>query len=53
MVDISDHGRDRNIITALYQTINAVNTLSIIAEIEEWLEPEGDELEILSMEERK
>jgi len=29
------------------------DALSIIAEFEEWIEPEGDELEILSLDERK
>jgi len=29
------------------------DALSIIAEFEEWIEPEGDELEILLLEERQ
>jgi len=29
------------------------DALSIIAEFEEWIEPEGDELEILSLDERQ
>jgi len=29
------------------------NALSIIAEFEEWIEPEGDRLEILSLDERQ
>jgi len=29
------------------------DALSIIAEFEEWIEPEGDRLEILSLEERQ
>jgi len=33
-------------------TSNGV-TLSIVSEFEEWIEPEGDRLEILSLEERQ
>jgi len=35
-----------------YEMLSNGDALSIIAEFEEWIEPEGDRLEILSLEER-
>jgi len=47
------HIRECSINRVKYGMTSNGDALSIIAEFEEWIEPEGDELEILLLEERQ
>jgi len=47
------HIREWSINRVKYGITSNREALTIIAEFEEWIEPEGDELEILSLEEQK
>jgi len=51
--EIVAHIREWSINRIMYGMASNGDALSIIAEFEEWIEPEGDELEILSLDERK
>jgi len=47
------HIREWSIHRIKYGMTSSEDALSIIAEFEEWIEPEGDELKILSLEEQQ
>jgi len=51
--EIVTHIREWSINRIKYVMTSDEDALSIIAEFEEWIEPEGDELEILSLDERQ
>jgi len=51
--EIVAHIREWSINRIKYGMTSSEDALSIIAEFEEWIEPEGDRLEILSLEERQ
>jgi len=51
--EIVAHIREWSINRVKYGMTSSEDALSIIAEFEEWIEPEGDRLEILSLEERQ
>jgi len=51
--EIVAHIREWSIDRIKYGMTSDGDALSIIAEFEEWIEPEGDELEILSLDERQ
>jgi len=51
--EIVAHIREWSIDRIKYGMTSSEDALSIIAEFEEWIEPEGDELEILSLEEQQ
>jgi len=51
--EIVSHIREWSINRIKYGMSSSEDALSIIAEFAEWIEPEGDELEILSLEERQ
>jgi len=51
--EIVHHIREWSINRIKYGMTDSEDALSIIAEFEEWIEPEGDELEILSLEEQQ
>jgi len=51
--EIVAHIREWSINRIKYGMTSSEDALSIIAEFEEWIEPEGDELEILSLDERQ
>jgi len=50
--EIVAHIREWSIKRIKYGMTSSEDALSIIAEFEEWIEPEGDRLQILSLEER-
>jgi len=50
--EIVTHITEWSINRIRYEMLSNGDALSIIAEFEEWIEPEGDRLEILSLEER-
>jgi len=51
--EIVAHIREWSINRVKYGMTSSEDALSIVAEFEEWIEPEGDRLEILSLEERQ
>jgi len=51
--EIVAHIREWSINRIKYGMTSSEDALSIVAEFEEWIEPEGDRLEILSLEERQ
>jgi len=51
--EIVAHIREWSIDRIKYGMTSSEDALSIVAEFEEWIEPEGDRLEILSLEERQ
>jgi len=51
--EIVSHIREWSINRIKYGMKSSEDALSIIAEFEEWIEPEGDRLEILSLEEQQ
>jgi len=51
--EIVAHIREWSINRIMYGMSSDEDALSIIAEFEEWIEPDGDELEILSLDERQ
>jgi len=51
--EIVAHIREWSINRIKYGMTSSEDALSIIAEFEEWIEPEGDRLEILSLEEQQ
>jgi len=51
--EIVAHIREWSINRVKYGMTSSEDALSIIAEFEEWIEPEGDRLEILSLEEQQ
>jgi len=51
--EIVAHIREWSINRVKYGMTSREDALSIVAEFEEWIEPEGDRLEILSLEERQ
>jgi len=51
--EIVAHIREWSINRIKYGMTSNGDALSIIAEFEEWIEPKGDRLEILSLEERQ
>jgi len=51
--EIVHHIREWSINRIKYGMTSSEDALSIVAEFEEWIEPEGDRLEILSLEEQQ
>jgi len=51
--EIVAHIREWSINRIKYGMTSSEDALSMIAEFEEWIEPEGDRLEILSLEEQQ
>jgi len=51
--EIVAHIREWSIDRIKYGMTSSEDALSIVAEFEEWIEPEGDRLEILSLEEQQ
>jgi len=51
--EIVAHIREWSINRIKYGMTSSEDALSIVAEFEEWIEPEGDRLEILSLEEQQ
>jgi len=51
--EIVAHIREWSIDRIKYGMTSSEDALSIVAEFEEWIEPEGDRLEILSLEDRQ
>jgi len=51
--EIVSHIREWSINRITYGMTSNGDALSIVAEFEEWIEPEGEELEILSLEEQQ
>jgi len=51
--EIVSHIREWSINRIKYEMTSSEDALSIVAEFEEWIEPEGDRLEILSLEEQQ
>jgi len=51
--EIVAHIREWSINRVKYGMTSSEDALSIVAEFEEWIEPEGDRLEILSLEEQQ